>query len=251
MLSAKVDKAFKIIHLQRCLKDIRPISPVKNLHILRNKQSVASTASDKLQQKSLKFNEKQDVPAKTIIASKSVSKIPRTYKRPESAMDAFNTESRQSLNLLAPESKYLIKTSDRKQYEPPSSLLRNGATSTLSTQSNFKTSGKLTARAIYTKPLNDEKSSIDNRVQKNGSKKLRTKSRGEIGVPRDNSSTSSKLSSKCPSSLSKSNSQRKEKSGVSRHMKKKSAAIPTRSTKTLYSTRAEYENKRNSKAVIE
>jgi len=81
-------------------------------------------------------------------------------------------------------------------------------------------------------------------------KKLRTQSKGEVVTGKGSSANSSKSSNKALSNLSKSNSRRKERKGSSKHMKKKSAAIPTRSTKALYLNKSEYERKRNSKAII-
>lgn len=210
----------------------------------RKKASIASVNTDK-------------VSNKIMIGSKSATKLSRGISRPDSAFGGANKESRQSLNALAPEAKYLTKPTNRKMYEPPSYIMRKNPSNTLSTPTNyskensFKTSGILTARTVV-KPIPeaDLKSIKEHRQPRITYKKLRTKSRGEVIANKESSSNSSKISAKCPSSLSKSNSRRKEKIGSTKHQKKKSAAIPTRTTKALYSNKSEYDKKRNSKAVI-
>jgi hypothetical protein len=179
------------------------------------------------------------------------------------------------MNSLAPDSKYLTKpynrnTFDKVTFTSKSNLSRPlGTPKNSSKESNFKASGALTARTMmkeHVKAHERETQKSERKItrqessysHKNSSetsnprvfiKKLRTKSRGEFIPTKENSSNSSKVSNKCQSSISKSNSRKKEKIPISKHQKKKSAAIPRRSTTSLYANKSEYE-KRNSKAVV-
>ena len=211
--------------------------------------------------------------AKVLSGSQSVSKLGKGILKTKSGFDSVRKEQRQSLNKLDSGGKYLNKPQNRKFYEKNNYISKSEIAKKLSTPTNiskdpqsFKTSGILTARTV-------EKDKVDIPIQKSEkkesrkgygcnmtssetrrtklfTKKLRTKSRGEVIVNKETSSNSSKTSNKCLSSISKSNSRRKDKVGSSKHMKKKSAAIPTRSTKALYSNKSDYDKKRNEKAIV-
>ena len=184
----------------------------------------------------------------------------------------MNTESRKSLNLKWQNTKFLNKPESRKYNEKPAYLIRSGVVQNLCTPTNlewepgFKTSGILTARtmkqsSIGTDIEKSEKKNIrletdyqsstqDQRYKRVNTKQVRGKIRKDELGGKGSSSNSSKASLNWPSSLSKSTSRRNEDVGGTKHQKKKSAAIPTRSTKALYSNNSEYEKKRNSKAAI-
>lgn len=202
--------------------------------------------------------------AKTMAGSKnfeinSASKLSRVSQRPESAFENRVKGSRQSLNALAPETKYLTKPLDKakngemNKLETPTNFSKEGA---------FKTTGILTARTTMKQPVEIEAQRSERKFVKNDSnyklkpsqtrhkrvmsKKVRSKGKIDGILTKESSSNSSN----CPSSLSKSTSRKKEGITNTKHQKKKSAAIPTRTTKALYSNKAEYEKKRESKVVL-
>lgn len=196
---------------------------------------------------------------KTMAGSKSASKLSRVSQRPESAFENRVKGSRQSLNALAPESKYLTKPS----YKAKNSDIHKLDTPTnFSKEGSFKTTGILTARTTVKQSVETEARKSERKFVKNDynyklnpsqsrhkrvmSKKLRSKGKIDGILTKETSSNSSN----CPSSLSKSTSRKKEGIANTKHQKKKSAAIPTRTTKALYSNKAEYEKKRESKVVL-
>jgi hypothetical protein len=219
---------------------------------------------------SLVGNKNDKFGVKPLIGSKSAAKLGKLNQRSESAFEMQNKESRQSLNTLSTEAKYLTKPVNRRQVDKPCYMTKSTLSKPLETSnkysnnSNFKTSGILTTRTI-SKPNIESKPQLSDKKYRPREyeykldtagchqdrityKKLRTKSKGEIKPLKESSTNSSKTSLKCPSSISKSTSRQKGKQSCPKHSKKKSAAIPTRSTKALYANKSDYEKKRNSKA---
>ena len=202
--------------------------------------------------------------SKFLTSSKSSSKLPETSYKTTKPSHAFKS-GRQSVNVIGADTKATSKPFSKYQKEIETSLPKPGTTpKNNKSQVNLKNSGAMTARlpeekeVIETQPVRYErkyarkevgKSSSGGRVTRGVRNKLRTKSRGEYLPSKDHSGSSSKNSNKCPSTLSKSNSRKKEGIASTKHMKKKSAAIPTRTTSTLYSNKMEYEKKRNLKAT--
>lgn len=209
-----------------------------------------------------------------LAGSKSACKLVGSSQKQDTGFETTTKDSRLSLNSLAPETKYLTKPQNRNTFDKTSNISKSTLSKKLSTpknanrEPNYKTSGILTARTVHTDsvqvtervvqkserkiPRKDysNKNSLETRNPRIFAKKLRTKSRGEFIPTKENSSNSSKVSNKCQSSISKSNSRTKERVVITKHQKKKSAAVPTRSTTTLYANKSEYEKKRNSKAII-
>lgn len=209
-----------------------------------------------------------------LTGSKSACKLIGSGRKQDTGFETVTKDSRLSLNSLAPETKYLTKPQNRNTFDKSSNISKSALSKKLSTPKNaskepsYKTSGVLTARTVHTEsvqtidkviqkserkiPRKDysDKNSLEVRNPRIFAKKLRTKSRGEFIQTKESSSNSSKVSNKCQSSISKSNSRTKDKVASTKHQKKKSAAVPTRSTTALYSNKSEYEKKRNSKAII-
>jgi hypothetical protein len=219
---------------------------------------------------SINGSKNEQVGQKPLIVSKSASKIGRLSQRSDSAFDAANKYSRQSLNTLSSDVKYMTKPVNRRVYDKPNYMTKSHLSKPIETSGSyakvaqFRTSGVLSARTTTKSDADPQKSerkqyrkeyqikldTSSNRSDRLGYKKFRTKSKGEIIAPKETSSNTSKISANCASSLSKSSSRRKDKVEISKHLKKKSVAIPTRKTKALYSNKYEYERKRNSKAIV-
>lgn len=103
---------------------------------------------------SLVGNKSDKFGAKPLIGSKSAAKIGKLNQRSESAFDEHNKESRQSLNTLSTEAKYLTKPINRRLVDKPSYLTKSALSKPIETSnkysnnSNFKISGILTARTV-------------------------------------------------------------------------------------------------------
>lgn len=145
------------------------------------------------------------------------------------------------MNLKSQNSKFLNKPETKKYNDRPAYLVRSGVGQNIHTPTNlelesgFKTSGVLSARTLKQSSIGAntdrqtkknvrietdyQSSTQDQRVKRVDTKQIRGKMRkGEI-AGKESSSSSSKASLNCPSSLSKSNSRRNDDIGNTKHQK--------------------------------
>lgn len=232
--------------------------------ISKNRQSVQSNASNKhtggykayltnkrgsnhtrkMTSMDPEINEKQIT--KNLGSSKSASKLSKiSYKKDN--INSTQESKRLSGNYKLTE-KYLNKPLDRKVFKTIDTPTGFDGTHSL------RTSGALTSRpnkqsVLHSEMANPDKASVDREGLSNDKKhtsrvatatKARAKNRSEN---KDSSVSSGKVSTKLATSLSK--SRVKDNTSQTKHKKKKSVMIPTRSTKALYSSKAEYAQHQN------
>lgn len=181
-----------------------------------------------------------DIESKAIIWSKSASKLSRGNQNAENNSET-NADSRKSLNLKSQNSKFLNKPENKKLNDRPANLVRSGVVQNIWTPTNlelesgFKTSGILTARTLKQPSIvtdtdkfkqknakleaEYQSSTQDQRWKRVNTKQIRGKARKAETGGKESSSSSSKASLNCPSSLSKSNSRRNEDIGNAKHQK--------------------------------